>query len=118
MRAMGRVFAVWLGVLAVTSSFSGAALAQLRELPGPTARGHFEVALHARSMQASARTERAAWLTVTLPLDRLALPRVSAATVPQPLASSPTPAVAPATAPVVASVEPHASFQKLRALSE
>ncbi|HYP90929.1 MAG TPA: hypothetical protein VEQ59_22335 [Polyangiaceae bacterium] len=115
---MGRVFAVWLGVLAVTSSFSGAALAQLRELPGPTARGHFEVALHARSMQASARTERAAWLTVTLPLDRLALPRVSAATVPQPLASSPTPAVAPATAPVVASVEPHASFQQLRALSE
>ncbi|MDF3066082.1 MAG: hypothetical protein K0R38_1683 [Polyangiaceae bacterium] len=69
--------------------------------------GHVEVALHARATQASARSERAAWLTVSLPLDRAAVPRV--AEVPT-AARSPAPPADPRVAAL-------ASFQQLRSLA-
>ena len=75
--------------------------------------GHVEVALHARSMRASARAEQAAWLTLTLPLDELALPRVAQ----QPLVPpSPSPSPSPTVAPPGSA--PLVSFAQLRALTE
>ncbi len=78
--------------------------------PALTAAAPFRLALHARSTNASARSERAAWLTLTLPLDSLAAPRAAQA------------AVAPVS-PVEPPVEPSASpnppllLHQLRALS-
>lgn len=70
--------------------------------------GHVEVALHARATQAAARSERAAWLTVSLPLDRAALPRFaeSSNVAPPPTRAPPPPAAATTT------------FQQLRSLAE
>ena len=95
-----------------------AAQAQAQALPGAAlANGHAEVALHARSVRASARAEQAAWLTLTLPLERLALPRVSQqpSLVPLPTAS-PSPPPSPPGPP--ASPVPLVSFAQLRALTE
>jgi hypothetical protein len=79
-------------------------------------------------MHASARTEQAAWLTVTLPLDKLALPRLApASTASQIAQSSPAPpapaAKAPQQPPTVpaeapAMETPVVSFEQLRALSD
>lgn len=86
--------------------------AQAQSLPVATSpNGHFEVALHARTVRASARAEQAAWLTLTLPLDELALPRVAQ----QPMVP-PAPAPSPAPSPV--SSGPLVSFAQLRALTE
>lgn len=52
--------------------------AQALPLSAPSRTGHFEVELHARRTQASARAEQAAWLSLTVPFDALALPRASA----------------------------------------
>lgn len=89
-------------------------LGQAREappLPATGAGGHVEVSLHARSTQAMARSERAAWLSVTVPLDRAAAPRVAQATVPAPPAAPPPASDRSGPAPRV-------SFAQLRALSE
>lgn len=95
--------------------FAWPAWGQARDVvPAPQgANGHFEVALHARSTQATARTERAAWLTLSLPLDRAAVPRVTEApSVPQPAAPAPAASGAPRVEPA------RVSFQQLRSLSE
>lgn len=115
----------WVGwVCAIALSVPVHARAQVA--PGPLtpapASGRFEVALHARSTRASARAEQAAWLSVTLPLDRLALPRVAQGpsvpeprgAVPAPASSTPTPSLSPAPAPA----PPLVTFQQLRALSD
>ena len=91
--------------------------AQAQSLPvAALANGHAEVALHVRSVRASARAEQAAWLTLTLPLDELALPRVAQQPVvpPQP---APLPSASPSAGPPVASA-PLVSFTQLRALTE
>jgi len=115
---MGRLLSARALVLAFAFalSLSSSALGQARELaPSPPNDGHFEVGLHARSMQASARAERAAWLTLTLPLEKLALPSaVQPPSVPQPPAAAARPAAA---ATVVTADAPRVSFQQLRALS-
>jgi hypothetical protein len=101
-RFWGRVGLVLGSCCAVTLA------AQAQSLPVATSpNGHFEVALHARSVRASARAEQAAWLTLTLPLDELALPRVAQ-----------QPMVPPAPAPAPVSPAPLVSFAQLRALSE
>jgi len=46
-------------------------------LPQEATASHVDLSLHARSSWASARVERAAWLSLTVPLDRLAAPRAS-----------------------------------------
>ncbi len=94
----------------VSASFGGSAWAQTRATPAVEVGrgGHVEVALHARSTQALARSERAAWLTVSFPLDRAAAPRVAEPSTPTPPA--PLPAALPASSSRV-------SFQQLRALS-
>ena len=127
---MTRGFGVFGLVCAMALSVSAHAWAQLAlGAPTPTPMsGRFEVALHARSTRASARAEQAAWLSVTLPLERLALPRVAQRpSVPDPRAAAPasaapSPAVAPAPAPGPPAVEQpaaaHVTFQQLRALSD
>jgi len=119
---VGLVLGVWCSV---------AAAAQAQSLPlVPLADRHFEVALHARSQRASARAEQAAWLSVSLPLDQLALPRVAEAPlVPAPAAPPPPPAspppaskapppVASASPNVAPAPEPVVTLQQLRALAE
>ncbi len=82
-------------------------------------------------MHASARAEQAAWLTLTLPLDKLARPRVAQQpSIPEPASPAPAPAApkspdvatlgASATAPPAAPVSetPLVTFEQLRALSE
>jgi hypothetical protein len=74
-----------------------------------------EVSLHARTTQASARAERAAWLSVTLPISALMRPSVrpaalaEAASAPEPTASTPAPAEP---------TEPELSFRALRAFAD
>jgi hypothetical protein len=70
-----------------------------------------EVSLHARATHSSARSERAAWLTLALPLDRAAAPRLAEA----PSVPSPSPSPAPSS-PLLTSAP--VSFQQLRALAE
>jgi len=128
---MGRF---WGKLWFVLASFCGFTLtAQAQSLPvvaAPTTPGgHFEVALHARSLRASARAEQAAWLSVTVPLDKLALPRVAQQTTSTaPASAAPVPASSAAKAPAptaaatpTATPEPLAppvSFLQLRALTE
>jgi hypothetical protein len=114
---------VWVGLgagVAVAFSFMSSARGQAAELGVSSSTSHFEVGLHARSMKASARAERAAWLTLTLPLDRLALPSVAPPTsVPPPPPASPgQSSAAPAAASPSPSPSSRVSFQQLRALSE
>jgi hypothetical protein len=117
---MARGFGVFGYVCAIALSVPVHARAQVAPgLPTPApASGRFEVALHARSTRASARAEQAAWLSVTLPLDKLALPRV-AQRAPSP---SPSLSLAPVPAPAPVAGEPPAAlrvtFQQLRALSD
>jgi hypothetical protein len=135
---MGRFWAgfcvVWglvCGITATARAQSVSPALTASSLPLPSSAGHFEVALHARSMRVSARAEQAAWLTVTLPLDKLALPRVAQQpSVPEPVpptpaaapakASSPLAANPPAAAPVAApaSEAPRVTFEQLHALAE
>jgi hypothetical protein len=132
---MARVWEVFVLVLSAGGTVATAAVAQSQPVLAPSpGDGHFEVALHARSMRASARAEQAAWLTVTLPLDKLALPRAAQAPVavpppPTPAAPAQTaPAKPPATHPESAArgesaepaepTPPVVSFEQLRALSE
>jgi hypothetical protein len=94
-------------LIAGTLSFS--AFGQAREAPVVELGrgGHVEVALHARATEAVARSERAAWLTVSLPLERAAAPRVAeTSTVAPPPRSFPPQAAGG-----------HASFQQLRSLA-
>ena len=102
---MGRSRGIFWLALGIYCSIATAVRAQslpVAALPS----GHVEVALHARSMRASARAEQAAWLTLTLPLDKLALPRgaqqphVPPAPVAAPLGSA---AAAPGSAPAMPS---------------
>lgn len=84
------------------------------------AAGHFELGLHGRSMQASARSEQAAWLTLTLPLERLAAPRVVTASAP-PAASPSSPGFEPLPKPAAAPAAPPPlllSFEQLHAISD
>jgi hypothetical protein len=128
---MTRGFGVFGCVCAIALSVPVHARAQVA--PGPLtpapASGRFEVALHARSTRASARAEQAAWLSVTLPLDRLALPRAAqrpsvpeprAASAPSPPAPAPAPPPSPFPAPPPARppAPPLITFQQLHALSE
>jgi hypothetical protein len=123
---------VWL-VLSLSLLLAVAARAQSLPLTPTPSGGHFEIALHARRTKASARAEQAAWLTVTLPLDRLALPRVaqqpvvpspapaapaSAQTAAPSVVQAPSPVAAPAPAAAPEPSGPLVSFQQLRALSD
>jgi hypothetical protein len=102
----GRLGLVVLGCSAVTAG-AGAQSPPLTPPPEPE---HFEVALHARSQRASARAEQAAWLSVTVPLDKLALPRVVAKpTVAVPIALAPVPATPPHAPPTSSTQAPAAS---------
>jgi hypothetical protein len=91
----------------------------MEPLRAERAAGHFELGLHARSMQASARSEQAAWLTLTVPFDRLAAPRVVTASAPpgatpSPPGFEPLPnAAAPAASPPLL-----LSFEQLHAISD
>jgi len=119
---MGRGFGVfgYVWVIALAIPVNASAQSAPASLAPALQGGRFAVALHARSTRASARAEQAAWLTVTLPLDKLALPRVAQGPkVPDPTA----PAAAPMPAPPTPAAEraPEAqlvSFPQLRALSE
>lgn len=119
---MARGFGVFGYVCAIALSVPVHARAQVT--PGPPtlapAGGRFEVALHARSTRASARAEQAAWLSVTLPLDKLALPRAAQrAPSPSPaLSAALAPVPAPAPAPGEPPAAPPVTFQQLRALSD
>lgn len=86
------------------------ALAQAGESRGTDR--HFELGLHARSMQASARAERAAWITLQVPFDELGAPRLAQSTVPIPRSSAvpPPPAASP--------LELRVTFSQLRALTD
>jgi len=105
-------------VLGSLCGITAAAEAQSLPVAAPASE-HFEVALHARSMRASARAEQAAWLTLTLPLDELALPRIAQQPVGPPT-PAPTPSALPVAPPVAppASTAPLVSFAQLRALTE
>jgi len=115
------IFAVTLGASCIVTT---ASYAQSQPIVLPSASdGHFEIALHGRSMRASARAEQAAWLTVTLPLDKLALPRVAqqpaaAPTPAQPAAPSPKAPPSPPPAEPEPSATPRVSFEQLRALAD
>jgi hypothetical protein len=73
-----------------------------------------------------ARAERAAWLTVSLPLDRAAVPRVAERpSVPSPPSSAPGSSApgssappSPSSAPAPATAPARVSFQQLRSLAE
>ncbi|RYZ01152.1 MAG: hypothetical protein EOO73_36440 [Myxococcales bacterium] len=103
---MGSSWLVW-GALVGASFVALPAFAQVRAAPALESRrgGQLEVELHARTTQAMARAERAAWLTVSLPLERAAAPR---------LAEVPTP---PAAAPLTSNGVAAVSFQQLRSLA-
>ena len=127
--AFGVSVAAVAGVAGVAGAQALPPVSSASRLALPSGTGHFEVALHARSMQASARAEQAAWLTLTLPLDQLALPRVvQQPRIPEPdppapapaRAASPPPTPAPTTSPVAApaSEAPHVSFEQLHALAD
>lgn len=138
---MGRGFWVFGLVCGVAVSWSTHAYAQSvpLSLASAPATGRFEVALHARSTRSVARAEQAAWVSVTLPLDRLALPRVAQRpSVPEPGGAPAPSGAAPSTSAAVPSAAraapatptattpgsaeppdaPRVTFQQLRALSE
>jgi hypothetical protein len=72
-----------------------------------------ELSLHGRSTNSSARVERAAWFSVTLPLDALARPKLL------PVASTPEPAPSqPADSTPSAATMPALNFGQLQALAE
>lgn len=101
----------WLA-LASCCAFAGAAQAQ--SLPvAASPDGHFEIALHARDQRSSARAEQAAWLSVTVPLEKLAAAAPAPAAAKAPEAASVVPPVAPEPTPA-----PLVSFQQLRALTD
>lgn len=75
-----------------------------------------EVSLHARTTQASARTERAAWLSVTLPIGALMRPSGRSAALAE-AASAPEPTASTARAPAEPT-EPELSFRALRAFAD
>jgi hypothetical protein len=122
---MGRFLGELCVVVSLGCAAAGPAWAQSPPT-GSTATGvllepreeHFAVALHARSVRGSARAEQAAWLTVTLPLDELALPRI--AQQPHvPIAAEPAPApVELVAAAPDAGAAPLVSFEQLRTLTE
>ena len=118
---MGRSWGFFGRALLWGCGLSASARAQaLQPLAVEPNNGHFAIAVHARSTKASARAEQAAWLTVTLPLDQLALPKVAQQ------AAVATPAVSPAAAPAAVTTpeaaEPPATpllgLEQLRALAE
>jgi hypothetical protein len=125
---MGRFWGRFWLVLSVSSWPAVPARAQSLPLTPAPSGGHFEIALHARSSRASARAEQAAWLTLTVPLDKLAVPRVAQ----QPLIPTPSPSppavssapsstkpALPAAAPTPsAPQQPLVTFQQLRALGD
>lgn len=81
----------------------------------------FELSLHARATRASARAEQAAWLSLTVPLERLAAPRHAhlAAAPPADVAEQQAPAPeAVAGEDAAAEHPPSAGFEQLRALAE
>jgi hypothetical protein len=80
-----------------------------------------ELSLHGRATTSSARAERAAWLSVTLPLDALARPKLLPVAMPsEPSPSPPGSAqAADSNAPVAgARATPALSFAQLQALAE
>lgn len=95
----------WAGTLAFVALFLGAlpAPAQTRESPDTS---HFELGIHGRSTRASARSEQAAWLTLTVPFDALAQPRLAQA----PAAPSPPTTAEPPVLP------PPLALNQLKAL--
>jgi len=103
-------------ILAGAIAFAPGALAQARESSAAAPIRHFEVALHGRTQQASARSERAAWVTLSVPFDELALPHLATSRV---TAAAPLPPTALAE-PAVLSIDraPRVSFEQLRALSD
>jgi len=109
---MGRSTGIFWLALGICNSLATAVQAQslpVAALPS----GHVEVGLHARSMRASMRAEQAAWLTLTLPLDRLALPRAAQQPhlLPAPAAAAPASAAA---APASAAAVPGAAASPAR----
>ena len=121
---MATVWGIFAATLGGSCAVTTAIYAQSAPIvPAAASDGHFEVALHARSMRASARAEQAAWLTVTLPLDKLALPRVAQGSAPaQPPTSAPP--VTPKAPPSAQEPQPEqppaprVGFEQLRALAD
>jgi hypothetical protein len=116
---MGRSWGIFVAVLGCGMALCTTAGAQ--SVPQPLASapnsGHFEVSLHARSLKASARAEQVAWLTVTLPLDQLALPKAVNPAVAEAATPAPTPVSPPAAEKPAAPPAP-LTLEQLRALSE
>jgi hypothetical protein len=80
-----------------------------------------ELSLHARTTSSSARAERAAWLSITLPLDELARPKLLPVANPsEPAASPPASIEATSSSLAVAGVgaTPALSFAQLQTLAE
>lgn len=102
-----RGWGVFLLRSACAVSVPASAAAQARD-------GSFDVTVHARSTHSSARSEQAAWLSLTLPLDALGRPalRRVVATTPPPTEPAPEPP------PAVEPAPPALSFAQLRELSE
>ncbi len=101
-----------MGLRASTLGFLGAY--SLASAPGQAQEAsaeHFDVALHARTSFASARNERAAWLSLTVPFGALATTRVQGRTVAVASEASEAPAAPPAP-------ETPAPLVQLRALAE
>lgn len=78
-------------------------------------RSGFEVSVHGRTTRSSARAEQAAWLSVTVPLDALALPRAGRVAV-TPVAADPSVNAAPLEAAPPSSAS-ELSWARLQALS-
>lgn len=121
----GRSVGCWLVLIGYLASRNAQAQsAPILQADAPVS--HFELGLHARRMKASMRAEQSAWLTLTVPLDRLAAPRAVSASMPAPpnaaapgSASPVSPAPAPNTAPSpdTAEAEPPLGFKELAAFS-
>jgi hypothetical protein len=113
MGGMGRNSWALAGWTAVVMALSGPVFAQAREAETAPEK-HLELGLHARSMQASARSERAAWLTLQVPFDELARPRLAQ----QSSVPIPRPSPAPAAPAVTARLEASVTFEQARALAD
>jgi hypothetical protein len=127
--------------LALAAAVTVSARAPAQTVTTSASAGHLELALHARSTRASARAEQAAWVTLTLPLDKLAaqraaqwvterkpLVRPALASAPPPMAApraslaadspAPAPSAQPASPASPAPARPRLDVQQLRALAD
>jgi hypothetical protein len=93
---MGTNWAVGVAFVVAAWLRASAASAQEADAGAQGSTSGFRLGLHARATQASARAERAAWLTLAVPLGELAAPRVAQTSVVPPAPTEPAPEPRPA----------------------